>query len=128
AMRPVQNAVGGAIAGGINGLLSGLLPAANGAAFSAGRVEPFASGGVVNAPTLFAHRGGLGLMGEAGPEAILPLGRGPDGRLGVRAQGGGRGVNVTLQVNTPDVEGFRRSHTQIAAELSRVLALSSRNR
>lgn len=127
AMRPVQNAVGGAIAGGLNTLLSGFLPAAKGAAFSAGHVTPFASGGVVEGPTLFGHRAGLGVMGEAGPEAILPLSRGADGRLGVAARGGGRAVNVTLQIATPDAESFRRSHAQVAGELSRILALSSRN-
>ncbi len=128
AVRPVQNAIGGAVATGINGLVSGLLPFADGAAFSQGRVMPFARGGVVAQPTPFAMRGGSGLMGEAGPEAILPLARGPDGRLGVQAGGGGRPVNVVMNISTPDVEGFRRSQTQIAAEAQRALARGQRNR
>ena len=69
-------------------MISGILPFADGAAFSQGRVMPFARGGVVTAPTQFPMRGGTGLMGEAGPEAILPLSRGADGSLGVRSQGG----------------------------------------
>lgn len=128
AMRPIQNAVGGAVATGINGLLSGLFPFANGAAFSQGRVVPFAKGGIVSGPTPFAMRGGRGLMGEAGPEAIMPLARGADGRLGVQTAGGGRPVNVTVHVTTPDVKGFERSQSQIAAQMARALARGDRNR
>lgn len=128
ALRPVQNAVGGAIAGGMNNLLSGLFPFADGAAFSQGRVTPFAKGGIVGAPMSFPMRGGRGLMGEAGPEAIMPLARGSDGRLGVQAAGGGRPVNVTVNVTTPDIQGFQRSQSQIAAQMARALARGDRNR
>ena len=76
--------------------LMGFLPFANGGAFSGGRVTPFASGGVVNRPTLFPMANGAGLMGEAGPEAIMPLKRGPDGKLGVE---GGGGVTVVQNIN-----------------------------
>ena len=72
-------------------------------------------------------RGGAGLMGEAGPEAIMPLRRGPDGKLGVAAAGGGGGVHVTFNIQTPDVAGFQRSQSQIAAQMSRVLARGERN-
>ncbi|MDF1621294.1 phage tail tape measure protein [Pseudothioclava nitratireducens] len=128
AMRPVQTAVGGAVASGINGLLSGLLPFANGGSFAQGRVMPFARGGVISSPTTFPMRGATGLMGEAGPEAIMPLTRGADGRLGVQAQGGGRPVNVVMNITTPDVSGFARSQSQIAAQMSRALARGERNR
>lgn len=128
AFRPVQDAVGGAVAGGVNSLLSGLLPFAGGGAFSQGRVMPFAQGGVVSGPVSFPMRGGRGLMGEAGPEAILPLARGADGRLGVQAGGGARPVNVVVNVTTPDVAGFERSRGQIAAQLGRALGQGSRNR
>lgn len=67
---------------------------AHGGAFDRGRVLPFASGGVVSAPTLFPMARGVGLMGEAGPEAIMPLAR-IRGELGVRAGGGG-GVQVNI--------------------------------
>ena len=128
AMRPVQQAVGGAIAGGMNGLLSGLFPFEKGGSFAQGRVMPFARGGVVSSPTMFPMRGARGLMGEAGPEAIMPLTRGADGRLGVQAQGGGRAVNIVMNVTTPDVQGFARSQSQIAAQMSRALARGERNR
>ncbi len=128
ALRPVQNAVGGAVAQGINSLASGLLPFAGGGAFSQGRVMPFAKGGVVAAPTSFPMRSGRGLMGEAGPEAIMPLARGADGRLGVQSAGGGRPVTVVMNITTPDVQGFQRSQSQVAAQAARALARGQRNR
>ena len=129
AMRPVQGALGSAISNGMNGLLSGIMPFEKGGAISQGRVTPFARGGVVNGPTTFPMRGGMGLMGEAGPEAIMPLTRGPDGKLGVAASGGGGGpVSVTMNITTPDAQGFRRSSSQVAAEMQRALARGQRNR
>jgi phage-related minor tail protein len=128
AMRPVQNAIGSSIMGGVNSMLSGLLPFQQGGVISQGRVTPFARGGVVRGATTFPMRGGTGLMGEAGPEAILPLQRGADGRLGVSGAGGASTVNVTMNISTPDVQGFRRSQSQIAAEMGRALARGQRNR
>ena len=128
AMRPVQQALGGAIAEGMNGLLSGVFPFEKGGSFVQGRVMPFARGGVVTGPTLFGMRGATGLMGEAGPEAIMPLARGADGRLGVQSAGGGRPVNIVMNVTTPDVQGFARSQSQIAAQAARALSRGQRNR
>lgn len=128
AMKPVQNALGGAVASGINGLLSGIMPFEKGGAFSQGRVMPFAKGGVVSQATPFAMRGGSGLMGEAGPEAIMPLARGPDGRLGVQTAGSARPVTVVMNISTPDVQGFQRSQTQIAAQAQRMLSRGQKNR
>lgn len=78
----------------------GLFPNADGNAFSRGKLTPFANGGVVNSPTVFPMAKGMGLMGEAGPEAILPLKRGKGGRLGVEA--GGVGGEITLNVTLSD--------------------------
>ncbi|SEN03767.1 phage tail tape measure protein, lambda family [Pseudorhodobacter antarcticus] len=128
AMKPVQNALGGLVANGLGSVLGGVMPFANGGAFSQGRVMPFAKGGVVSQPTNFPMRGGMGLMGEAGPEAIMPLARGADGRLGVQAGGGGRPVTVVMNISTPDVAGFQRSQSQIAALASRALSRGQRNK
>ncbi|MFC3086638.1 phage tail tape measure protein [Tabrizicola soli] len=127
AMKPVTGALGGLLAQGVAGVMGAGMPFANGGAFSQGRVMPFAKGGIVGAPTAFPMRGGMGLMGEAGPEAIMPLARGPDGRLGVQA-GGGRAVNVVMNITTPDVQGFQRSQSQVAAQIGGALSRGQRNR
>lgn len=127
AMKPVQNALGGAIASGLSGLLGGMMPFEKGGSFAQGRVMPFAKGGVVSQATPFAMRGGQGLMGEAGPEAIMPLARGADGRLGVQTSGA-RAVTVVMHITTPDVQGFQRSQAQIAAQAQRMLSRGQRNR
>jgi len=128
AIRPITDHVGGMISTGVGDLISGILPFADGAAFSQGQVVPFARGGVVSSPTRFPMRGGTGLMGESGPEAVLPLCRGSDGSLGVRSQGGAGSTTVVMNVSTPDVQGFARSRGQIAAQLSRALSRGNRNR
>mgnify|MGYP001569916959 CR=1 FL=1 len=110
-----------------------LLPPGGAGAFSfaqGGAVTPFAQGGIVAAPTYFAMEGGRGLMGEAGPEAILPLKRGSDGALGIAASGGAGGggpVQVVFNITTPDAESFRRSEGQIAAMLARSVGRGQRN-
>jgi phage-related minor tail protein len=91
----------------------------------AGGVKPFADGGIVNSPLLFPLKGGTGLAGEAGPEAIMPLARGADGKLGVR--GGGGGSRVTVNISTPDAESFKQSRGQVAALMARALSRGERN-
>ena len=123
-MKPVTNAVAGSFTGILGTLTSGLGSAfgfKDGAAFSSGRVKAFAKGGVVTGPTAFPMRGATGLMGEAGPEAIMPLTRGPDGKLGVAARGGPGGAAVVVNIQTPDVQGFQRSRGQVAAQLARAV-------
>lgn len=125
AVKPVTDHFGGLLAQGVNAFVTGG-GFAKGGAFSGGSVTAFAKGGVVSQATGFPMRGGMGLMGEAGPEAIMPLTRGADGSLGVRAQGGAP-VNVTMNISTPDAAGFERSRGQIAARLSRAIARGQRN-
>lgn len=127
AVKPVTDHFGSVIAQGVGSIFGGLMPFAKGGAFAQGRVMPFADGGVVRGATAFPMRGGTGVMGEAGPEAIMPLSRGADGKLGVRAAGG-RPVTVVMNISTPDAEGFRRSQSQIAAQMSRAMARGQRNR
>lgn len=66
-------------------------------------ITGFAKGGIVNKPTMFTFADGgagrFGLAGEAGPEAIMPLKRGRDGRLGIESAGGSGGVNVNVSVD-----------------------------
>lgn len=124
ALRPVQSALGSGL-DGLVGSLIGSLGFAQGGAFAAGRVRAFAKGGIVDGPTLFPMRGGTGLMGEAGPEAVMPLTRGPDGRLGVSANCGSAGPMITINISTPDIEGFQRSRGQVAAQLARAVSRGS---
>ena len=83
----MQASGGGGLFGGgfFGGFMGALLGFAKGGVFQDGAVTAFAKGGIVNKPTVFPFAKGIGLMGEAGPEAIMPLRRGPDGRLGVSA-------------------------------------------
>ena len=91
ANKAFESLLGGGKGGGIFDTISSALGFADGGAISNGRVTAFAAGGVVNSPTVFPMANGAGLMGEAGPEAIMPLTR-IGGKLGVRASGGGATV------------------------------------
>lgn len=86
AFQPIENALMRALSGGGSGggFFASLFGFARGGVFAGGQeLTAFAQGGVVNRPTVFPFARGIGLMGEAGPEAILPLRRGRGGRLGV---------------------------------------------
>jgi phage-related minor tail protein len=123
ALKPLEQGFGNLL----GGLLSGGIGFAKGGAVQQGIPVPFASGGVIQNPIAFPLAGGrLGIAGERGAEAIMPLSRGPDGRLGVAARGGA-GVSVTFNVTAQDADSFRRSETQIAAMLARAVSLGQRN-
>ena len=92
----------------ITGMISGAIaphvptftPSENGNVFSNGNLVPYANGGVVGGPTTFPMNDGrTGLMGEAGPEAIMPLKRGKNGKLGVQAEGGSGDVIIHQNFN-----------------------------
>ena len=86
--------------------ITGLFPNANGNAFVNGKVEKYAYGGIVKKPTIFPMANGMGLMGEAGAEAILPLRRGSNGKLGVQSTGGSIGnIVVNVDASGSSVEG-----------------------
>lgn len=78
------------------------------------QLATYARGGIVRKPTLFAMADGAGLMGEAGPEAIMPLKRGPDGRLGV--EGGGSQTNVNVINNSGTEATVERSRNSSGGE------------
>jgi hypothetical protein len=91
-----------------------------------GVVEKYASGGIVSQSTAFPMANGIGLMGEAGAEAILPLSRDSKGNLGVKSESSP--VNIVFNISTPNAESFRRSEAQIASRMSRALANADRNK
>ena len=92
---------------------------ANGNAFRNGSVIPYARGGVVNRPTVFPMANGMGLMGEAGPEAIMPLRRGPSGKLGVEATGTGMGsVVVNVDASGSSVQGDSNQAKQLGNSIA----------
>ncbi len=123
AFRPLGQGIGQTLTGLVGG--GGVT---SGAVLAQGTPTPFAKGGVIASPIAFPLGRGTGLAGERGAEAIMPLARGPDGRLGVVANGvAGSGVAITFNVTTPDADSFHRSETQIAAMLARVVGRGERN-
>jgi len=110
-LKPLEGLLGSALSG-LTGSLTG--------------ATAFAEGGVVSSPTYFPMDGEMGLMGEAGSEAILPLKRGADGALGVTASGGAAPVNVVFNVTASDAQSFRKSEGQIAAMLTRTVGRGRR--
>ncbi len=96
---------------------------------------PFAQGGViggggyvVSQPSYFPVTGsGLGVAGEAGAEAILPLTRGSDGSLGVSAQGQSGSSPVVVNISTPDMASFQRSEAQLSATVARAVSRGRRS-
>jgi tape measure domain-containing protein len=104
---------------GVGSLVGSIFKSAKGNVFAQNGIVPYAKGGYIGRPT-------LSLMGEAGPEAVLPLRRGRGGRLGVETSGGGVGsvvVNVdasgsSVQGNEPDANQLGRVIGQaVQAEL-----------
>lgn len=119
ALQPLQK--------GLSSAIGSLLSPLTGHGAGSVPVTPFASGGVVARPTFFGSGGGLGLMGERGAEAIMPLARGPDGRLGVAVNGASqRAPVVNVTISTPDAESFRRSQVQVSAALARAVMRGQR--
>ena len=101
---------------------------AQGDAFSGGNVIPFARGGIVGAPTIFPMASGrTGLMGEAGPEAIMPLSRGSDGKLGVMSHGGG-GNEININIITNVSESGASTQTSAADRSAGAAALAEQIR
>jgi lambda family phage tail tape measure protein len=114
----IQYAIFNAVKGIMNAFnpaaATGVVTAANGRVFAQNGIQAFARGGIVNKPTVFPFANGVGLMGEAGPEAIMPLRRGRDGNLGVMSSGGGA-TNVTVNVDASgsSVEGDEQEGKQL---------------
>jgi len=124
ALQPLESG----IASAVSGLLGGVMPFARGGVLGPNGAAPFAQGGVFSGPTLFGYGGArLGVLGERGPEAVMPLARGADGRLGVRTGGAGRPVNVSVTVQARDLDSFRRSEGELTAQFARAVARGGRH-
>jgi phage-related minor tail protein len=117
ALKAALKPVGQAISGFVENLFTATNPALGG-------VKPFAKGGVIAAPTYFPLGAGMGVAGEAGPEAIMPLQRGPDGRLGIAGAGGA--VTVNFNVTSPDARSFSQSEAELSAMLLRAVRRGTR--
>ncbi len=101
------------------GFLGSLFGNADGNAFINGEIQKYAYGGIVNKPTLFPMKNGIGLMGEAGAEAIMPLKRGRDGKLGVQSTGNGSTViNVSVDASSTDVSGNNDESNQLGLAIA----------
>ncbi|MEM8595420.1 MAG: hypothetical protein AAGF76_02985 [Pseudomonadota bacterium] len=124
-LGPLANIAGSAISGAFGG--SSFAPGLSfGSGLGSSGVTAFAKGGVVSSPTTFpVASGGLGIMGEAGPEAIMPLQRGPGGRLGVAAATGPAQITVNV-TGVTDADSFVRSEPQIARSMARAQRMSGR--
>lgn len=122
---------GGSATGAFGSFVGSLFGFQKGGAFSAGNIIPFANGGVVNSPTMFGMSGGrTGLMGEAGPEAIMPLKRGSDGKLGVEG-GGNVTVHQTFNFSANGDESVKKIIAQAApkiAQMTEAKIINSRQR
>lgn len=130
ALKPLENIFGNLLGNVVGSLGSGTaVPGfAHGGVFQNQSLVPFANGGIVSSPTPFNFGQRLGVMGEAGPEAIMPLKRGADGKLGVAAGGGtGRSMSVVFNVTSNDASSFKRSEGQITAMLARAVSRGQRN-
>lgn len=114
AFKPVETLISGAV----ESLFTATNPALQG-------VTPFAKGGVISTPSYFNLGAGTGLAGEAGPEAILPLSRGADGRLGVAAAGG-QTTTVNFNVTASDAHSFVAAEAEVSAMLLRAVRRGSR--
>lgn len=119
--------------GGVMSSASGPLYSANGNVFLGGNVVPFARGGIVQRPQMFPMaNGGVGLMGEAGPEAIMPLRRDSAGRLGIAGGGGGTVIQQTINVDArgadSGVDQKIRAGVAIAVQQANARLLAEINR
>jgi hypothetical protein len=122
--EPFSNAIGPLFEGFDIG--SFFTPNAKGGVYSGAGISSH-SGSIVSSPTVFPFAKGVGLMGEAGPEAILPLRRGSDGKLGVQADGGsGSGkveynVSISVDATGGNVQGNNQKATDLGRQLEGVV-------
>ena len=132
----------GYVNGRVNRAREEAQPNAHGNVYEVGGIAAYAHGGsftnrIVDTPTYFRHGGKLGVMGEAGPESIMPLRRMANGDLGVAAQGGSAKVTVNIinksgasikQEETENPDGSKRFDVIIEDAVNRHIASGKADR
>ena len=122
-LRPILQGISGLFGGGGGGTLAPTdmfkyVNNAKGNLYAQNGIQAFARGGIVDKPMLFPFAKGIGLMGEAGPEAIMPLRRGRDGNLGVAGGGGTTNVVVNVDAGGTSAQGDAPRGEQLGKALS----------
>jgi lambda family phage tail tape measure protein len=121
-LRPILQGIGGLFGGGGGALaptdMFKYVNNAKGNLYAQNGIQAFARGGIVDKPMLFPFAKGIGLMGEAGPEAIMPLRRGRDGNLGVAGGGGTTNVVVNVDAGGTKAQGDAPRGEQLGKALS----------
>jgi hypothetical protein len=121
--KPAAEGIGNLLRKGAMAIFGGgqTTASAYGNVFQNGSVKAFADGGIVSSPTFFPMSNGTGLMGEAGPEAIMPLKRGPNGKLGVEASGGQQVVvNQSFNFAANGDESVKKIIAQAAPQIAQM--------
>jgi len=121
--KPAAEGIGNLLRKGAMAIFGGgqTTASAYGNVFQNGSVKAFADGGIVSGPTFFPMSNGTGLMGEAGPEAIMPLKRGPNGKLGVEASGGQQVVvNQSFNFAANGDESVKKIIAQAAPQIAQM--------
>jgi hypothetical protein len=120
-IKPLMNSIFGG-SGATSSPFFALFGLANGGVMNKGNLVPFAQGGVVGGPTTFPMYGNkTGLMGEAGPEAIMPLRRGKGGKLGVEVNGTAGGdviINHTFNFTANGDDSVKRIIAQSMPDIT----------
>ena len=119
ALKSAFKPIGNLAASLVEGLFTATNPVLNG-------IQPFAKGGVVAAPTYFSTGRGMGVAGEAGPEAILPLARGSDGRLGVASANAGVPISISMNIQTSNAQSFLGAEAEVSAMLLKAVRRGAR--
>lgn len=125
--KPIAGLISGIFTSFASGITGATTASAHGNVMQNGSITPFALGGVSYRPTMRPMASGNALFAENGPEAIMPLTRMADGRLGVASSGeSSRAIHVTVNVTTRDEASFRRSTAQVARAAQSAIAMATR--
>ncbi len=117
--------VGNSTGGGTSSLPAGQVYSAQGNVFSGAGISAY-SNSIVSKPTIFPFAHGVGLMGEAGSEAIMPLTRTANGDLGVKAQGGGNNITINNEIVVQGGSGDEADNKKVGKQIALAIKASLR--